>query len=152
MGKSVVKRRIPALLLCAVMIVSMMSQGISAVMKAAPAIPAGTEPGYVETISVPAKEKETETVIEETTETASDVAEQYPAEEIEMQEVSLVNADSGLYYNLGITPRTAGTVLEDWNYNTRILKLTAVPYAGCSFICWTEFFIDEDGEEAERLI
>ena len=153
MGKSVVKRRIPALLLCAVMIVSMMSQGISAVMKAAPAIPAGTEPGYVETISVPAKEKETETVIEETTETASDVAEQYPAEEIEMQEVSLVNADSGLYYNLGITPRSAGTVLEDWNYNTRILKLTAVPYMGCSFICWTEFYYDEEeGEERERLI
>ncbi len=149
MGKSVIKRRIPALLLCAVMIVSMMSQGISAVMKAVPAIPAGTEPGYVETISIPAKEAE----IEKTAETASDVAEQYPAEEIEMQEVSLFNADSGLYYNLGITPRTAGTVLEDWNYNTRILKLTAVPYMGCSFICWTEFYYDEEeGEERERLI
>ncbi len=148
MGNSVVKRRIPALLLCVAMIVGMMSQWSSAVMKAAPTEITGVEPGTVETISVPVKE----TVIEETAGTVSKSAE-LRSGRISIQETDQINADRGLYYNLGITPRTAGTVLEDWNSGTRILKLTAVPYTGCSFICWTEYYYDEElGEEAERLI
>ena len=148
MGNSVVKRRIPALLLCVAMIVGMMSQWSSAVMKAAPTEITGVEPGTIETISVPVKE----TVIKETAGTVSKSAE-LRSGRISIRETDQINADRGLYYNLGITPRTAGTVLEDWNSGTRILKLTAVPYAGCSFICWTEYYYDEElGEEAERLI
>ena len=148
MEKSFVKRRITALLLCAVMIAGLMPQAISAVMKAAPSDIAAVKTDRVETVSAEVKE----TAVKEQAATAQKPAEHQPVQ-IERREPRNASSGGKLYYNLGITPKTAGTVKENWNSTTRILTLTAVPYTGCTFLYWTEYFIDEeDGEEKERLI
>ena len=64
-----------------------------------------------------------------------------------------VGGESGYSYRLGITPPGGGTALENWDKDTMILQLTAVPSSGYQFLYWTEYYYDsEAGEELERLI
>ena len=64
-----------------------------------------------------------------------------------------VGGESGYSYRLGITPPGGGTVIKDWNKDTKVLKLTAVPNPGYQFLYWTEYCIDSgSGEELECLI
>lgn len=66
---------------------------------------------------------------------------------------SAVSASEQLYYNLGITPEGSGRVDQDWDPDTKILTLTAVPYSGSTFLYWTEpYYDDEIGDTNERLI
>ncbi|MBO4423536.1 MAG: InlB B-repeat-containing protein [Clostridia bacterium] len=168
MIRSVISRRIPALLLCAVMIIGVMSQGM--ITDAVPVGASDVAPDNVETVIVPVgiepiaapdtAETEGVTEIFETVSAPkyAEDAEPIPDEEetvidIQTQKVYLASGESTLSYNLGIIPKGTGTVNEDWNSSTRMLTLTAVAYPGCSFLCWSELYVDEtDGKTRERMI
>ena len=63
------------------------------------------------------------------------------------------DSSSPYSYKSGITPKNGGVIAEDWNKDTKILKLTAIPNPGYRFLYWSEYFIDPDsGKELERLI
>ncbi len=63
------------------------------------------------------------------------------------------DSSSPYSYKSGITPKNGGVIVEDWNKDTKILKLTAVPNPGYRFLYWSEYYIDtESGEELGRLI
>ena len=166
-------KSLTAIIICAVMLFGLIPQSVSAIAVATKELPVSGKVEQTEGFSVQAAAAEA-TV--ETKEQNDNTGTQAAAAEatvkfVELNEDGSTNevqtntaipirllassssSSSPYSYGIAILPKGAGTVKEDWNKDTKILKLTAQPATGCVFTYWTEIVYDDEvGAEVEKLL
>ena len=150
MKKTIFKKRIPALLLCAVMVAGMVPQGISAIYKAAEDVPpvSVTKNAQVE-VEAPQKVSVTIPAVAEEKEEKGEVCDVATRKHL----LASSSSSSPYSYKSAVIPDGSGTIKQDWNKSTKVLKLTAQPASGCTFLYWTEYVYDsESGDNVEKLL